>query len=416
VVLMMCNGGTTGAADMRQAFFDKGAGTVMAWDGYANALGYPAVELLVDRMTGANKRVQIGEGVYLEPPAVPNRAFEKADVVAFLQNKGVLDQPGIDGKSTAKIRFFGEGFSLFHPVLTSLRATGRDKLILNGRFGTLPQPLITIDGTAVAVDRWKADGSEIEVTLPTSPSDPPGSKGAVVVSVGGRTSNPRMLTSWRGDMEFVYEELYGAEPNVFRNRLIGHLHVRGDGHGVRTEVDGPVANNTFLVSVASDSRAEWKADGGCPDCHLFEQWSGEKKDLEFSYNVDPSSPYPPDFTKLVNNNAIAMINAVDRKLQLFVQIGATDDFTVTTFGTPPTIGSSRLNRPDSEVFWPMPTGPWTGEMPGAAPLKFGSGQSVTPEKHQKVVPGSNPSAVDKRHTIQWGAFSASPEFDDRIGR
>jgi hypothetical protein len=416
VVLVMCNSGTPQAADLRQAFLDKGAGTVMGWDGYANAFGYTAVELLVDRMTGANKRVQIGEGVYLDPPAVPNRAFEKADVVTFLQKKGVLDQPGIDGKSTAKIRFFGEGFSLFHPVLTSLRATGRDKLILNGRFGTLPQPLITIDGTAVAVDRWAADGSEIEVTLPTSPSDPPGSKGAVVVSVGGRTSNPRMLTSWRGDMEFVYEELYGAEPDVFRNRLIGHLHVRADGHGVRSEVDGPVSNNTYLVSVASDSRAEWVADGGCAVCHLYQQWSGSKQGLEFSYNIDPSSPYPPDFTKITNNDAIAMVNAVDRKLQLFVQIGKLEDFTVTTFDTPPSSEPSRLNRPDSTVFWAPPSGPWSGDMPGAAPLKFGSGQNVTPEKYSKIVPGSNESSVDTRHTIQWGAFTASPEFDDRIGR
>jgi len=144
-----------------------------------------------------------------------------------------------------------------------------------------------------------------------------------------------MLSSWRGDMSYVREELYGDEPDVFRNRLTGHMHVRGDGHGVRSEVDGLVGNNPYLVSMASDSRAEWSADGGCALCHLYQVWSGQKQDMEFSYNVDPVSPYPPDYSRPANNLAFALIDAVDRRLQLFAVIGGTEQFTVTTYDTPP---------------------------------------------------------------------------------
>jgi hypothetical protein len=415
VVLMMCNGGTEGASDMRQAFFDKGAGTVMAWNGYANPYGYAAVELLVDRMTGANRPVQIDEGVTLPPTAQPQRAFEKKDVIAFLQKSGVLNPPGVDSHAPATIEFFGEGFKLFHPVLASLRATGKDKLILNGSFGSLPQVFVEIDGTPVLVDRWNTNGSEIEVTLPTGPGDPPGSMGRVVVQVGELRSNPRQLRSWRGDLSLQYEELYGTEPDVFRNRAVAHLHIRADAHGQRDEVDGPVRNNTFLVSVASDSRAEWLAEGGCPTCHLFHEWSGRREDQEFAYDIDPSSPYPPDFTRINNHNALIMINAVDGKLQAFLQMGSLSDFTVTHYETPVRTTEERFHQLDPALFFPSPTGPWAGDMPLAAPLRFDAEQRVTAQKLVKEVDGSG-GQVLKRHTIEWGTFMPSPAYDPRIGR
>ena len=415
VVLMMCNSGTEGASDLRQAFFDKGAGTVMAWNGYANPYGYAAVDLLVDRMTGANRPVQIDEGVTLPPTAQPQRAFEKKDVITFLQKSGVLNQPGVDNHAPTTIEFFGEGFQLFHPVLASLRATGKDKLILNGSFGSLPQPFVEIDGTPVVVDRWESDGREIELTLPTGPGDPPGSMGRVVVQVGELRSNPRQLRSWRGKLSHQYEELYGAAPNVFRNRALAHLHIRADAHGQRDEVDGPVRNNSFLVSVASDSRAEWLAEGGCPTCHLNHEWSGRREDQEFAYDIDPSSPYPPDFTRINNHNALFMINAVDGKLQAFLQMGNLSDFTVTHYEVPVRTTEERFHAPDPALFFPSPTGPWTGDMPLAAPLRFDAEQRVAAQKLVKEVDGSG-GRVLKRHTIEWGAFTASPAYDPKIGR
>lgn len=415
VVLMMCNSGSPQAAAMRQAFLDQGAGTVMAWQGFANPMGYPTVEALVDRMTGANRPVRLPDNSMLMPPAEPNRAFERRDVVAFLQKTGLLDQPSIDGNGTTRIVFEGEGFQLFHPVITSLTPTGRDRLIVNGRFGTVPQPTITIDGTPVPVDRWADDGSRIEVTLPTGPSDPPGSKGKVVVEVAGLKSNARMLTSWRGDIRYGYEELYGAEPDVFRNVGIAHLHIRYEGHGVRTEVDGPVADHGVIATVASDSHAEWLAEGGCATCHLFQAWSGRKEKQPFHYGIDLTTTNPPDYGLVHDNNAIVLVDAKSRRLQLFVQVGNLADFTVTTFGVPVQVGESRLHKPDIELFWPVPTGPWTGVMPYAAQLPFGSGQDVAASQVQKTVQ-FNSGSVPRRHTIAWTAFTASPAHDDSIGR
>lgn len=415
VVLMMCNSGSPQAAAMRQAFLDRGAGTVMVWQGPANPMGYPTVEALIDRMTGANKPVRMPDNSILQPPAEPNRAFEHKDVADFLDRLGLLDQPAIDGNGSTRIAFEGEGFQLFHPVITALTPTGRNRMIVHGAFGTVPQPSITIDGTAVAVDRWADDGSRIEVTLPTGPSDPPGSKGKVVVEVAGLKSNARMLTSWRGGVSYRYEELYGAEPDVFRNVGIAHLHIRYDGHGVRTVVDGPVADHGVIATVASDSHAEWRAEGGCPTCHLYQVWSGQREREEFHYGVDLTTTNPPDYGTVHDHNAIVLVDAKSRRLQLFVQVGNLAEFTVTSHEVPVRIGSSRLNAPDVELFWPLPTGPWTGVMPLAAQLPFGSGQEVSASRVQRTVQ-SNSGSVPKRHTVEWGAFSASPAFDDTIGR
>lgn len=415
VVLMMCNSGSPQAATMRQAFIDQGAGTVMAWQGFANPMGYPTVEALVDRMTGANKPIRLPDNSTLQPPVEPNRAFERKDVVAFLDKSGLLDQPSIDGNGTTRIIFEGEGFQLFHPVITSLTTTGKDRMIVHGRFGTLPQPAITIDGVAVAVDRWADDGSRIEVTLPTGPSDPPGSKGKVVVEVANLKSNARMLTSWRGDVRYGYEELYGAEPDIFRNVGIAHLHIRYDGHGVRTEVDGPVADHGVIATVASDSHAEWMAEGGCATCHLFQAWSGRKEKQAFHYGIDLTTTNPPDYGMVHDNNAIVLVDAKSRRLQLFVQVGNLADFTVTTFEVPLRVDELRLKKPDVELFWPAPTGPWTGVMPYAAQLAFTNGQEVGASQVQKTTQ-SNSGSVPTRHTIAWSAFTASPAFDDTIGR
>jgi hypothetical protein len=415
VVLMMCNSGADKAAALRQAFLDVNAGAVMAWDGSANPMGYPAVEALVDRMTGANRPVRRYDGV-LNPPLVPQRAFEYADVATFLDKQGLLDQPAIEGTETTRIRFFGDRFALLNPVITALRATGRDKLILHGRFGSRPEAAIMIGGHPVAVDRWAADGSEIEVTLPTGPNDPPGSKGEVVVTVQSRSSNVRVLGSWRGDVEYMHEEIYGAEPDVFRNRSTLRLHLRADAHAMRTEVDGPLLDNPYLISMASDTRIDWVADGGCADCHLFQSWSGSKTGLEPMYNIDASSPYPPDYSQPMVNAVFGAIQATSGQLQLYAGLGQFQTFTVTSHETPVRTHQAALRLPDQTLFaTPRPPGS-VGGLTQALALPFAWQQDIGAEKRERLVQGGSSDSAPQRHTIRWSAINASPAFDDRIGR
>lgn len=415
VVLMMCNSGSPEAAAVRQAFRDKDAGAVMVWNGPANPMGYPTVEALVDRMTGANRPVQRYGGV-LNPPLVPNRAFAHADVETFLGKVGLLDQPPIEGIATTRIRFEGDRFALLNPVISALRATGRDKLILHGSFGSRPEPVITVGGHPVPVDRWATDGSEIEVTLPTGPADPPGSKGEVVVTVQGRSSNPRMLASWRGQIEYVSEEIYGAAPNIFRNRTLLKLHLRADAHAMRSEVDGPLLDNPYLVSMASDTRFEWVADGGCPTCHLFQSWSGSRQDIEPMYNIDASSPYPPDYSQPMVNPVFAAIQATTGQLQIYSGFGLLERMTVITHGVPVTTHPAALSLPDQTLFTTPRAPGQVGGLAQAIVLPFAWQQDIAAQHLERLVPGSSNDSAPHRHTIRWTTITASPQFHDRIGR
>ncbi|MGB3067502.1 MAG: hypothetical protein WBC18_03105 [Ottowia sp.] len=253
VILMLCEGGLPHAAVFRAALSNVGAAEIIAWQGNATAAGYRTVDALFDRMTGANAN---------DPIAPANRAFDFEDVWAYLGAKGLLVNPasGEPGSQPAPIKRFGPGgFDLTNPVITKLEVDWKDRLIIHGGFGT-EAGTVSVGGQNLPVANWNAD--RIELMLPTAPNDPPGSHGDVVVTARKRTSNVRPLTSWRGQIEYLQEELVMENATGKHTRqLLVDLHLRGDAYAIRELVDGPVEQNTSLLIAASDSQASYVVSG-----------------------------------------------------------------------------------------------------------------------------------------------------------
>lgn len=299
VVLMMCNAGTAEADKLRQAFHDSGAGTIIAWHGGSNWNGYKALDLLFDRLTSVN---------VFNPKDPPNRAFHFEDVWTYLQERGVLSHANEDG-GTSFIKRFGNGFDLSNPVIAELQVTGNDKMFIRGEFGTVPGS-VTIGGTPVA-STWVegSGGTIIAVNLPTGADDPPGSYGDVVVTARSRDSNPRTLMSWRGLVTYTYEDLpWDDASGTLSNTVTVNLHLRADPFAIRKKVDGPLTNNTWNVIPASDTKANWSANGTrSAGGEFFESWAGAGN-LAYTYPV--AAPTESAFTMH------ARIDAVERRFQL----------------------------------------------------------------------------------------------------
>ncbi|MBX3620914.1 MAG: hypothetical protein KF891_13165 [Rhizobacter sp.] len=408
-ILAMCNAGTTANADMPQAFRDAHAGSVMVWDGFSNPIGYRTPETLVDRMTGANQRVQIDSGVYLEPPAVPNRAFARADVMRFLEQKGLLSQPGI-GHPPATIHLVGDDFTLTNPVITHLQITGRDRLMVYGQFGKTGAVSVTVGGVEREVFRRADDGSSLELYLPPAAGDPPGTVGEVVVTVADRKSNPRQLVSWRGDIHLIHKTEGGYVEYV--DDSIVHLHLRGDPHAVRDEVDGELKNNMRILSLSSDTRLDWQMTTpvACENCSVH---SGHKEGLEPKYDVDPASPYPPDYSQVQINPMLASVDAVQGRLGFFGYIGPNQ------FGLAYPPGLDPVPEPLTTPDLTRVAVPWNPAVPsalyGAVPLGFGPGLNV-PAGQLESFEDNGANHWSARHTVKWGTLNVWPVVDDRIGR
>ncbi|MGJ7609257.1 hypothetical protein ACSFA7_33335 [Variovorax sp. LT1R20] len=252
VVLMMCNGGAAKSAEFRGDLQRAGAATIVAWDGNSNLKGFDTVDALFDRLTG-------GQALPPGPDGKPNRAFDFDDVWTYLEKKNLLVNPPAAGDKPADIRRFINGFGIANPVIEQLHVEWKNKLVLHGSFGSVPGT-VSVGGTQVPVTLWNPD--TIELTLPTGENDPPGSHGDVVVTVLDRTSNVRPLTSWRGEITYLAEQLPTDNGvGILHRTVVLQLHVRGDAYANRAEVDGALKPNTFILFAASDSKARYVAGG-----------------------------------------------------------------------------------------------------------------------------------------------------------
>ncbi|WP_162578908.1 hypothetical protein [Variovorax sp. PBS-H4] len=276
VVMVSCESGTPDAAGFRQGLTDAGAGTIIAWDGSSNDIGHVAMKIMFDRLTAANK-------FDAKDPA--NRAFDMEAVWDYLGKRGfeqdgyvytnnLLVTPDAEGKGQAPafVKRFGNGFDLTNPVITDLETRWKDIMVVHGNFGT-KTGTVTVGGTPVQVSAWSDD--RIEVNLPTADNDPPGSMGDVVVTARDRTSNRRVLTSWRGSVEYTFETLpIPGSTGLLTSVLNLDLHVRGDAHELRTEVDGSLGRSVRLFVPASDTKASYKSSGTNSSGLFTRTWSG----------------------------------------------------------------------------------------------------------------------------------------------
>lgn len=276
VVMVSCESGTSQAAGFRKGLTDAGAGTIIAWDGSSNDIGHVAMKIMFDRLTAANK-------FDAKDPA--NRAFDMEAVWDYLgkrsfeengyvyTNNLLVTPDGEDkGEAPAFVKRFGDGFDLTNPVITDLETSWKDILVVHGNFGT-EKGTVTVGGTPVKVTAWEDD--HVEVELPTAENDPPGSMGDVVVTARDRTSNRRVLTSWRGTVEYTFETLpVPGSTGLLTSVLTLDLHMRGDAHELRTEVDGSLGRSVRRVVPASDTKASYKASGTNSSGLVTRTWSG----------------------------------------------------------------------------------------------------------------------------------------------
>jgi len=387
VVMMMCNVGSDQGSAIRDALTAAGAGTIMAWNGSANAHGYAAVDLMFDRLTGANR---------FEPASPGNRAFAFDDVYDYLSQSGRLIQPGIEGEQSSFIKRFGNNFDLSNPVITQLQVAWQDKLIIHGDFGT-EAGSVTVGGTPLAAS-WASD--KLEVTLPTGAGDPAGSHGEVVVSARGRKSNARVLTSWRGTVTYLWEDLDPA--GILSNKIEIDLHLRADPYARRTQVNGNLLNNTWNVLPASDTRARWSAAGSRDVGVGMRTWSG---------HGDLTMVGPPIQLGAPELLLFARVDAVEQRLELSPVI--------------PTAQLVTISEPDTPTFQRALIFPGnlfgfmnqTGNFADHNPLVYGT---YVPLDGQRNVAGASRTVTmpggDSRLTVTWSTMTATPAFDDRIGR
>lgn len=392
VVMLSCNSGSAAAARFRDALFRQKAGTVVGWEGNSNYQAFDTVDMLVDRLTGAN-------AVNAVLPA--NRPFNMGDVWNYLGRKGLLVTPPLHpekGDKEAYVRRFGEGFQMLVPIITELRATGPDKLILQGDFGTEPGT-VTVGGRLLA-PVWAPDGKTVEVDLG------PDAHGEVFVMARGRRSNSRVLASWRGQVTYEHLEPWPECNARFRNTAVIDLHLRADAHALRKEVDGPLENNPHLVVPASGTRASWIADGICRDASgVHTQWSGSGS-FTFSQYIDELSPYPPtgDMIHLLQ----ARIDAVEGRFQLAGVFGHDALFTESSPGAT----SKRPINFDPELAGFVNPGPdYTKLFPFGTFLPFNLDRNVPANKHIGVH-----SSGTYSERVEWGTLSVSPAYDDSVPR
>jgi hypothetical protein len=390
VVLMMCNGASAHTEAFHSSLQGKNAGSIIGWNGNASDLAFSTIDILFDRLTGANA---------VKKQAIPNRAFEFDDVWAYMGTNGFLVTPTPD--QPAFVKRIGSNFSMLNPIIKELQTTGKDKLIIHGEFGKTPGT-VTVGGKQLA-PKWSADGKTVEVDLG------PDSFGEVVVTARGRTSNPRVLGSWRGQVIYIQESLQLAEPGeIFSNTAVVDLHLRADAHAMRAEVDGELINNRRLISPASDTKATWNADGQSflPDGTLALRWSGNGN-FTFDHDIDPLSPYPPADPMALSNVLQARIDAVDGRFQLAGIFGR-DIY----HARAPAPYQPRRITFSWELSGFTNDGPdYIHLLPWGTFLPFGSDLNVGGTQHQQ----SDPS-LENRLTVKWGAMTVSPAFDNSIGR
>lgn len=389
VILTACHSGSSTAAGFRNAIQQGGGGdnkvTIVAWDGNTNAQAYEMVDLLVDRLTGMNA---------VRPVTPANRPFNFADVWRYLGDKGLLQTPSPDGTVMTPVLGFGTGFSILRPVLRDLEATGIDKLLLHGDFGTQPVT-VTVGGAQLPATRLLSGSLKVDLG--------PNAQGDVVVTTRNRRSNRRVLGSWRGTVSYRQTFPSSCPQTVFSHTIDVNLHLRADAHAERFEVDGPLQNNARPVMHASDTTATFRGEGSCaePDGG-FETRSGAGNLPLTWFGPDTPTPAPnPNFL-------IARFDALQGRFQLQFSTGGARLITVTnsngSFQIPMSFNwsNSQFVNPgnDADLLG------WGNFLPLDASRSVANGQ------FQKGEPNQPASVL----SVQWGSMPMTPSYDNTVSR
>ena len=401
IVLLCCHSGSPEGEGFRNALGGGKAVTIVAWDGSGNDYGARSMEYMFDRLASANSR---------DPAKPNNRAFDMDDVWEYMGRKStrqikpnLLVTPAVEFfKPDAYIKRFGNGFDLSNPVLAELETDHGDKLVLHGNFGS-EQGVVSVGGTEVAVQTWEND--KIELVLPTGKSDPSGSHGDVVVTARKRKSNRRVLTSWRGTVTYLYEDLApeGDEGTLY-NKVEIDFHLRGDAHAGRTQVDGELRSNTWNLALASDSSATYRAAG--------ERRSGGFVLRSYSGSGDLTYGEVGEALSGTVFSMIGRVNATLKRMELtFFQ--PLDRLMTDTDASGNGVKRSMV-FPAGAFGYVDPTGAGGDHMP----LAFGT--------HLPMDAAANVLAYNKAIlvedeprnplTVTVSAMTASPAFDDTVGR
>ncbi|GAA4344315.1 hypothetical protein GCM10023165_27340 [Variovorax defluvii] len=403
VVMLSCDSGSEEAAGFRSALTDAGAGTIIGWAGSSNDVGHMAMKVMFDRMTAADK---------VDPKDPPNRAFDLDAVWDYLGKRGyeeggvaytsnlLVTPSGEPGGSPAFVKRFGNGFDLTNPVITELEAGWKDKMFVHGNFGTQAGE-VSVGGTQVAVSQWGDD--RIEVELPTGENDPPGSLGEVVVKARDRTSNKRVLTSWRGKVDYVYETVpYPGTTGTLTSTVTVDLHVRGDAHELRKEVDGTLLRGTRTFVPASDTKVSYRASGTNAGGIITTTWSG-------SGNI-PFKGNALEGNSLVLNGSIDAVGRLFKLSPALLSEDLLDERLTTVAGT--TDKKTYLTFYTNALGY---TDAFGGDLVSyGTAFPFDAAGNVAPYNKRIAVP-TLPADMGWM-TVKTGGLTASPAFDDAIGR
>jgi hypothetical protein len=404
-VTLCCHSGSPEAEAFRGALAGGKAVTIVGWDGSGNDYGARSMEYMFDRLTSANTR---------NPAAPHNRAFDMDDVWEYMGRTATRDiRPNLlvspevwerweVPKGDAYIKRFGNGFDLSNPVIAELETDYGDKLVLHGNFGS-EQGVVSVGGTELAVQTWEND--KIELVLPTGKSDPAGSHGDVVVTARKRKSNRRVLTSWRGTVTYLYEDLApeGDEGTLY-NKVEIDFHMRGDAHARRTEVSGELRANTWNLALASDSTATYRAAGERRSGgHVLKSYSGSG-DLSYVDRAQTGS-----------GTTFSMIGRVDAPLErmelMFFQ--PLDRLMTQTDASGNAVKRSMV-FPAGGFGFVYEQGSGGDHMPLAygTYLPLDAGANVL--AYSKAIPIEDEPLNPLTVTVS--AMTASPPFDDTVGR
>lgn len=391
VITFSCNSGNAQSTVFRGALKAKGAGTIVGWDGLSSPNGYPAIELLVDRMAGVNK---------FEPVAMPNRSFVFADVMKYLGQRGLLTSPGVaddHGHITpnAFLRTDGSGFTKLAPVITHLEMKADNMLAVHGDFGDEPGE-VSVGGVPVNAV-WGP--TEVKALLANA------THGDVVVTARNLKSNPRQLGSWQGRVTYQSKRV---DPSCAGATFIADvdvdLHLRADMQARRTEVDGPLKNNHSVIVPANDTKGQWAASGKCIEGGRVVQGHSGSGALSLLPFVDYKDVAP--FSDIV----YARLNAVEKRFH----VGSTFGKSQMTLQTDDTSVLARLQIwyqlsdyfYDGSPSWPQDERfPHAFYLPLDAKLNAGQGQTDN----------QDPSSSGMSLKFQWGAMQVSPELKDTVG-
>lgn len=194
------------AESMRAAFRERGATTLLGWDGFTSALlAAESGRYLFDRLLGAN-----GYSVYKTDPQ--HRPFDLPAVLKAMADndrkdnlalqgaaKLKLDQSLLYGLIKARLKLSapdGDALALAPSIGLISLDNSLDRLMLSGRFGARPGGAHSI--TVGDVDFTnQASWTPTSITINGLPRSGPGSSGRIVVRVESSESNPVWVNAWR---------------------------------------------------------------------------------------------------------------------------------------------------------------------------------------------------------------------------